>query len=333
MAGRAKSRGGEKQQQSLSLGRETIEELEKEADRRGLNKSQLADLLLNGQLTQAADKPTIISVMSYKGGVAKTTTSACLAVSFSELGYKVLVIDMDGQGNVSQSLRVYDPRSEEPCIADVLYQTTPNSPRLSLHEVMQTTKYDNLYCVPSNFRFADADTRLKAEIAGGVDMRLEYAIEDLIEEVDKNKEKPFDYIIIDCGPRLDMTTTNAIVALEAGNNASHIIIPIKVDGFAIAGLSQTIDTINRTAKERRRLPQHWKILQTMIERNTTTYKYGCQMLKEAIPNAEYFNTKIEKSTVVPEASLAMEPLITYAPDSKPAISYRLLAQEIEEMNA
>ena len=80
MASRAKVRGGEKQQQSLSLGRETVEELEKEAERRGLNKSQLADLLLNGQLTQSADKPTIISIMSYKGGVAKTTTSTCLAV-------------------------------------------------------------------------------------------------------------------------------------------------------------------------------------------------------------------------------------------------------------
>ena len=317
MASRAKVRGGEKQQQSLSLGRETVEELEKEAERRGLNKSQLADLLLNGQLTQSADKPTIISIMSYKGGVAKTTTSTCLAVCLSELGYKVLVIDMDGQGNVSQSLGVYDPRSEEACIADVLYQATPSSPRMSLSEVMRT----------------DADTRLKAEIAGGVDTRLLYAIEDLIDETARSGERKFDYIIIDCGPRLDMTTTNAIVALEAGNNASHIIIPIKVDGYAIAGLSQTIDTINRTARERRRLPQHWKILQTMIERNTSAYKYGCQMMKEAIPNAEYFNTKIEKSTVVPEASLAMEPLIKYDPNSKPAISYRLLAQEIEEMNA
>ena len=204
---------------------------------------------------------------------------------------------------------------------------------MSLSEVMRTTDYENVFCVPSNFRFADADTRLKAEIAGGVDTRLLYAIEDLIDETARSGKRKFDYIIIDCGPRLDMTTTNAIVALEAGNNASHIIIPIKVDGYAIAGLSQTIDTINRTARERRRLPQHWKILQTMIERNTSAYKYGCQMMKEAIPNAEYFNTKIEKSTVVPEASLAMEPLIKYDPNSKPAISYRLLAQEIEEMNA
>ena len=275
----------------------------------------------------------IISIANHKGGVGKTTTTASVGSILATKGYKVLVIDMDGQGNVSQSLGVYDPRSEEACIADVLYQATPSSPRMSLSEVMRTTDYENVFCVPSNFRFADADTRLKAEIAGGVDTRLLYAIEDLIDETARSGERKFDYIIIDCGPRLDMTTTNAIVALEAGNNASHIIIPIKVDGYAIAGLSQTIDTINRTARERRRLPQHWKILQTMIERNTSAYKYGCQMMKEAIPNAEYFNTKIEKSTVVPEASLAMEPLIKYDPNSKPAISYRLLAQEIEEMNA
>ena len=86
MATKGKSKGGEKQQQSLSLGRETVEELEREAERRGLNKSQLADLLLNGQLTQSAEKPTIISIMSYKGGVAKTTTCTCLAVCLSEMG-------------------------------------------------------------------------------------------------------------------------------------------------------------------------------------------------------------------------------------------------------
>ena len=82
MASRAKVRGGEKQQQSLSLGRETVEELEKEAERRGLNKSQLADLLLNGQLTQSADKPTIISIMSYKGGVAKQPRAPALRFAF-----------------------------------------------------------------------------------------------------------------------------------------------------------------------------------------------------------------------------------------------------------
>ncbi len=107
---------------------------------------------------------------------------------------------------------------------------------------------------------------------------------------------------------------------------------MKVDGFAIAGLSQTIETINRTAKERRRLPQHWKILQTMIEQRSSAYKVGCELLKEAIPNAEYFNTKIEKSQC-PRGKPCNGTVDYLRARQKPGMQYRLLAQEIEEMNA
>lgn len=318
----------EKKQQSLSLGSETIEYLEREAERRGLKKSQLVDQILNNELNpennaEDDDKPCIISVMSYKGGVAKTTTSICLAVCLAEADYKILLIDLDGQGNASQYLHVYDPRSEDLCIADVLYNQGSGK-RKSLEDVMQQAEgYKNIFVVPSNFRFADADARMKSDGAG-TDTRLRYAIEDL-------KEK-FDYIIIDCGPRLDITTTNAIVALEAGNRNSHIIIPVKVDGFAIAGISQTVTMINRTASERRTQPQPWRILRTQVEPRTQVYKVGSEELRKAVPDAVYFNTKIPKSTIVPESNLAGVPLVTYDETSKPSLAYRTLAQEIEAMN-
>ncbi len=324
MATRPKASRASKQQQSLSLDKDTVEALEKEAERRGVAKSQLADLFLSSQLEVEQNKPTILSVISFKGGVAKTTTSVCLAVCLAEKGYKVLVIDMDSQGNASAYLSAYDPRSEDPCIADVLYRASSSKSPVTLEEVMCETDYENLYIVPSNFRFSDADARMKSESSAGADTRLKYAIEDLNED--------FDYIIVDCGPRLDMTTTNAIVALEAGNRASSIIIPIKVDGFAIAGVSQTIDVINRTARDRRTQPRPWRILRTMVEQNTQAYKIGLEQLKEVIPNANYFVAKIDKSTAVPESSLAMEPLVTYAPTSKPALAYRMLADEIEDYN-
>ena len=325
MAEKASSKGTtRKAAQSMTLSQDTIAALEREASRRGIPKSQLADQVLNSQLETDEGKPTIIAVMSYKGGVAKTTTSTSLAVCFAENGKRVLVIDLDGQGNASQYFQVYDPRSEDLCIADVLYIPSGGSRRLTLEEVMRPTDFENLYVVPSNFRFADADAKMKADSAGGVDTRLRYAIEDMNEI--------FDYIIIDCGPRLDMTTTNAIVALEAGNSKSHIIIPIKVDGFAIAGVSQTVDIINRTAVERRTHPQPWKILRTMVEPRTVSYKLGIGQLKDAIPSAVYFNVQISKSTVVTESNLAMEPLIRYEPTSKPALEYGLLAAEIEAMN-
>lgn len=320
----ANNKSGGSKAQSLSLKNSTIQVLEQEAERRGISRSKLVDSILQGQLDiEKNDKPTVISVMSYKGGVAKTTTSACLAICLAETGHKVLIIDLDGQGNISQYFRVYDRLSTDTCIADVMYQTSQSSERLSLEEVMRPTDYNNVFIVPSNFRFADADAKLKAETSGGVDTRLRYAIEDLKES--------FDYIIIDCGPRLDMTTTNAIVALEAGKHGSLIIIPVKIDGFAVAGVSQTIDIINRTARERRIPPQAWMILKTVVERNTSVYKVGCEELKKTLPSANYFKTFIEKSTVVPESSLAAIPLVAYAADSKPAFEYRMLAQEIEDM--
>ena len=325
MATKTKGSSNDRKSTSLSLGAETASYIEREAQRLGIPKSHLVERIVNNQanLEENDSRPTIISVMSYKGGVAKTTTSTCLAVCLAEEGHRVLIIDMDGQGNASQYMGVYDPRSEEACIADVLYSSSAKAARLSLDDVMKETKYENVYVVPSNFRFADADARMKAEGAGA-DTRLRYAIEDM--------EQTFDYIIIDCGPRLDMTTTNAIVALEAGNSNSHLILPVRVDGFAIAGVSQTVAMINRTAADRRTQPQPWRILQTMVEPRTSAYKAGVEELKAAVPNARYFTTKISKSTVVPESSLVMTPLVTYDPTSKPTLEYRMLAGEIEALN-
>lgn len=311
--------------QSISLQNTTIEVLEKEAERRGITRSKLVDSILQGELINEKDKekPTVIAVMSYKGGVAKTTTSASLALCLAESGHNILIIDLDGQGNISQYFRQYDNFANDLCIADVMYQTSKAEERLSLEDVIRPTDYNNVSIVPSNFRFADADAKLKAETTSGIDTRLRFAIEDL--------KETYDYIIIDCGPRLDMTTTNAIIALEAGNSNSLIIIPVKIDGFAVAGVSQTIDIINRTARERRMPPQPWKILKTVVEKSTSAYRVGCEELKKTLPNASYFNTFIEKGTVVPESSLAAIPLIAYANDSKPAFEYRMLAEEIENM--
>lgn len=329
MAKRTKTPGSEKKQQSLSLSGDTVKQLEEEAERLGIKKSQLVEQILNNKLSgddeeEPKGKPMIIAVMSYKGGVGKTTTSISLGVGLGAEGHKVLIIDMDGQGNASQYLGVYDQRSEDACIADVLCKPAPHAERMTLDEVIKETDYENVYIVPSNFRFADADASMKSEGAAGIDSRLCYAIEDM--------EQTFDYIIIDCGPRLDMTTTNAIVALEAGNNSSLIIIPVKVDGFAIAGVSQTIAMIQRIAKERRKKPRPWRILQTAVESRTGAYKYGLEQLKEAVPGAIFFTTKISKSTVVPESSLINTPLISYDPNSKPAMEYQLLVREIEALN-
>lgn len=318
-------KGIQRYTQSLSLDQNTIRKLEDEAERLGVPKSQLVDQFIREHFagTDYENKPTIISLINFKGGVAKTTTAACLAICLGEKGHKVLIVDFDGQGNISQYFSVYDARAEDKCISDVLFTSSSTGEKLPMDAIIKETDYHNVYVAPSNFRFADADANFRNERTSS-DSLLKFAIEDMDED--------FDYIIIDCGPHLDMTATNAIVALEAGSKNSMVIIPVKVDGFAIAGVAQTINTINRVANGRRQPRPNWYILKTIAEARTEVFKRGVEELEEMLPDANYFKTTISKGTKAPESSLARIPLIKYDPESIPALDYRKLVEEIEAMN-
>ena len=144
-------------------------------------------------------------------------------------------------------------------------------------------------------------------------------------------EQMFDFIVIDCGPRLDITTTNAIVALEAGHRDSFIVVVAKIEEFANEGVRRSAMMIKRIAQERRSQPRRWVILQTAVEARTNAYKESLKRLTAEMPDARFFATKISKASTVPESSLLHMPLNHYAPESKTAIEYRLLTDEIEAM--
>jgi chromosome partitioning protein len=254
-------------------------------------------------------------------------------VGLTKDGAKVLLIDMDGQGNSSAYLNSYDPESKELGIADIFYKTPVSNRLKEIDEVMVATSYDNLWIVPSNFNFADADSRIKSEARGSYDTKLKRSLERLFQDMADTGVRPFDYVIIDCSPNLDLTTTNAIVALEAGNEASTCIVPIRIDGFAVAGLEQTINWIEDTRRDRNQNAKCWAILRTMVEKNTAAYKYGSEKIDEKYPHAAYFESEIPKSTVVTESTLVMQPLLKYKPKSKPAIAYTGFVKEIEERYA
>ena len=317
-----------KKSQSIYLDEDYVAAVDTIAERTGRNKSQVIASYLKtavDELNSDSEKPMIITVMSFKGGVAKTTSAANLALCLGADDHKVLVIDLDGQGSISQYLGVYDMRAEDPCIADVML-TNSRGVRSPLEAVIKETAYENVYIVPSSFRFSDADSKIRSEAAPGVDSRLQYAIEDLL------KTQKYDYIIIDCPPSLGLVVTNAITALEAGNGNSMIMIPVRVDGFAIAGLSNTLNTIESVARERRTPMRQWKLLRTIAERRSVAYKEGLKLINEQFKNAQFFTSVISKGTAVVESTLAMQPLMVYDPQSKPATDYRQLAGEIEDLN-
>lgn len=309
--------------QSVSLDKQIVEKLDSMADRGGLSKSQLVESLVTKALGDDTPRPTILTFLNFKGGVAKTTSATSLAISLGQLGKKVLIIDYDAQGNASQVFNKFDETEEKECIFDVLFSSGLGVQKKTIEEVMETTDYENVSIVPSNFRFLEADSYFRNEKTGS-DNLLKYAIEDL--------GTPFDYIIIDCGPRLDMTTTSALAAMEAGNSNSTVVIPAKIDGYTIAGMPRAIRTIQDVARSRRQEPQPWRILITIAESRTVAFEAGLSMLKEKMPDAQFYNTQIPKSTKTNESSLAMMPLAAYEPDSPTSLAYLQLAREIENMN-
>ena len=111
-----------------------------------------------------------------------------------------------------------------------------------------------------------------------------------------------------------------------------IIIPVRCDGFAIAGLSNTISTIEQIARERRTKPRKWRLLATIAEKSTNAYKEGKKVIEKNFKNAEFFNSVIPKSTSVIESTLAMQPAVIYDSKSKASEEYYRFAEEIEDIN-
>ena len=319
------------------LNAKVVAKVEEISDREGISKSQVVEDLIVERLKdfekkeaattsteespKAAEstpaekpKPTILTVINFKGGVAKTTTASSL------------VIDFDAQGNTSMSFNVFDKKKKEPCIVDVLFEEKRGQGKMTLEEVMRETTCVNVKVVPSNMRFLKADAMIRNE--DGSETLLQYAIQDMIDRDIEN----FDYIIIDLGPNLNMTTTNALVAMEVGNENSTVIIPVKLDEYSIVGIPEVIEAVENVAKARRTKTQRWKLLLTIVEASTITYAEGIEELKKEVPDAQYFETKIRKATKVNQATFKKRPFSDFAPRTQAAKDYRDLAKEIEAMH-
>lgn len=310
--------GMRRQPQTYSIDNDVAAKVSDIAKVEDVPKSQvLEDLVISG-LAQHSEwektRPAILTFLNFKGGVGKTTSASSLAYCLGQIGKKVLIIDFDPQGNSSMIFGVYEETEDSPCIVDVLFGDETN-----VNDYIVHTSYDNVDIIPANMRFLLADSYFRNEGAGSETL-LKYAIEDL--------GTNYDYIIIDCRPSLDMTITNALVAMEAGNKNSMVILPIKIEGYAFAGAPQVLRTIKQTAKSRRKPQQKAKILVTVAEANTLAYKEGLTELADALNFAEFFDTTIPKSTKANESTLVMMPLPAHAPSSPAARAYATLAREI-----
>lgn len=277
---------------------------------------ELADLsarrrALESTTVEFTGSTRIMTVSNQKGGVGKTTTAVNVASALAGLGAKVLVIDLDPQGNASTALGV-PHNAETASIYDVLIDGTP------LAEIVQQSPEDeNLFCAPSTIHLAGAEIELVAQVAR--EHRLRTALDEYL------KRTPIDFVIIDCPPSLGLLTINAFTA------ASEVLIPIQCEYYALEGLSQLLGSIQMIQKHLNPELHLSTILLTMYDARTRLAQQVADEVRTHFPQ-QVLNAVIPRSVRVSEAPSFGQTVISYDGTSAGAVAYREAAVEIAQRN-
>ena len=234
----------------------------------------MVPLLLKFQILEKKMYKKIISVINQKGGVGKTTTVINLAAGLSMKGKKVLVIDLDPQGNATTGLGKSNTTSSDLTIYNVL------NGNKNISEVIQSTSFENLNLISSNVDLSG----LEVETAG--DSRRAFKLKDELTAILNTSGSLYDYIIVDCPPSLSLLTIMALVASDA------LVVPLQTEFFALEGLTQLLKTIDRIKSNLNSSLEIRGILLTMYDKRN---KLSGEVETEA---RNYFKDKVY-STAVP----------------------------------
>lgn len=247
----------------------------------------------------------IISMVNQKGGVGKTTSVINLGAALAEYGRKVLLVDLDPQGALSAGTGVnsYD--------LDVTVYNLLMEKGLDIREVIQTTGTENMDVLPANIDLSAAEVQLVNEVAR--EMALARALRPVV--------KDYDVIIIDCQPSLGLLTVNALAA------SNGVIIPLGAEYFALRGVALLVETIEKVQDRINPNLEMDGILTTMFDPRTLHAREVVARVVEAFPD-KVFHTAINRTVKFPDASVAAEPITSFASTNKGAEAYRQLAREL-----
>ncbi|ARQ69761.1 ParA family protein [Streptomyces marincola] len=265
----------------------------------------VAAMYRSGGSLPRPEQTRIMVVANQKGGVGKTTTTVNLAASLALHGARVLVIDLDPQGNASTALGI-DHHAEVPSIYDVLVESKP------LSDVVQPVRdVEGLFCAPATIDLAGAEIELVSVVAR--ESRLHRAI--------KAYEQPLDYIFVDCPPSLGLLTVNALVA------GAEVVIPIQCEYYALEGLGQLLRNVELVRGHLNPRLHVSTILLTMYDGRT---RLASQVAEEVRSHfgSEVLRTNIPRSVRISEAPSYGQTVLTYDPGSSGSLSYLEAAREI-----
>ncbi len=252
----------------------------------------------------ARDLPRVIAIANQKGGVGKTTTAVNLGAGLAELGYRVLVIDLDPQGNATTGLGI-NPRNLESSIYDVMMHD------VALDDCIEPTSLRNLFVCPATIDLAGAEIELVPAFSR--ELKLRRALEPVLED--------FDFVVIDCPPSLGLITVNALAA------ATEVVVPIQCEYYALEGLGQLLRNVKLVQTNLNPRLEVSAIVLTMFDART---KLAEQVVTEV---RTHFGPKVCRNIVprtvrLSEAPSFGQPIVVFDPTSRGAIAYRELAKEV-----
>jgi len=255
------------------------------------------------------DRPYILALANQKGGVGKTTTAINLAAGLAELGKRVLLVDIDPQGNSSTGLGI-KPDARKRTSYDLIVDG------VGLQDVVLETGIPDVMIIPANADLSSADLDIVSN------EKRSYLLHDALRRPEMDAYS-FDYILIDCPPALSLLTVNALVA------CTSVLVPLQCEFFALEGLSQlmlTIRDVRRSANPDLRIEG---VVLTMHDRRN---RLTSQVEADARANMGdlVMKTTIPRNVRISEAPSYALPVLTYDPGSKGAEAYRALAREIAD---
>lgn len=247
----------------------------------------------------------IISLFNIKGGVAKTTSTANLGACLSQLGYKILLIDLDAQSNLTKLFKAYN-------IDDLSVANALLDKNVDMNSIIKSTDFKNIDIIPSNIKLAFAEREILLDVSRSQQNRLSRSL--------KTISSDYDYILIDCPPALNMITINALCS------STDVLVPIKIDKFALDGFEYLMDSIEQL-KDEFNSDLNFKGCFITMDTATTVNRTIKKELKLALKD-KLFNTTIKQNVKVIESTFEESPVVFSSKKARASINYKELTKEL-----
>ncbi len=274
----------------------------------GLERGEIEAETVAGSSEQLAAEPSrnarIVAIINQKGGVGKSTTAINLSASLGVLGKKVLLVDLDPQGNSSSGLGIEKSQVEH-CIYNVLLDD------VALSDVVVADVCDGVDVAPATINLAGAEVELVSEIAR----------ENRLRDALKSARGAYDYVFVDCPPSLGLLTVNALVA------ADSLLIPIQCEFYALEGVTKLLDSMKRVKTRLNPSLDIFGVLLTMYDGRTTLARQVADEVRSFFGET-VFDTLIPRTVKLSEAPSFGLPITEYDPSGKGALAYGALAKEV-----